>query len=58
MPRAARLSEQVAKDAERGADAITRTIHEINRIKESSSDAVAAAPLADIHRLGESRELL
>jgi methyl-accepting chemotaxis protein len=36
------LSEQVAKDAERGADAITRTIHEINRIKESSSDAVAA----------------
>jgi methyl-accepting chemotaxis protein len=37
-----RLSEQVAKDAERGADAITRTIHEINRIKESSSDAVAA----------------
>jgi methyl-accepting chemotaxis protein len=37
-----RLSEQVAKDAERGADAITRTIHEINRIKESSSDAVSA----------------
>ncbi len=37
-----RLSEQVAKDAERGADAIGRTIHEINRIKESSSDAVSA----------------
>jgi methyl-accepting chemotaxis protein len=29
-------------DAERGADAISRTIHEINRIKESSSDAVNA----------------
>ena len=38
----ARLSEQVAVDAERGADAIGRTMHEINRIKESSSDAVSA----------------
>jgi methyl-accepting chemotaxis protein len=38
----ARLSEQVAVDAERGADAISRTIHEINRIKESSSEAVSA----------------
>jgi methyl-accepting chemotaxis protein len=38
----ARLSEQVALDAERGADAISRTIHEINRIKESSSEAVHA----------------
>jgi methyl-accepting chemotaxis protein len=38
----ARLSEQVALDAERGADSISRTIHEINRIKESSSEAVSA----------------
>ena len=38
----ARLSEHVTLDAERGADAISRTIHEINRIKESSSDAVSA----------------
>jgi methyl-accepting chemotaxis protein len=38
----ARLSEQVAIDAERGADSISRTIHEINRIKESSSEAVNA----------------
>jgi methyl-accepting chemotaxis protein len=38
----AHLSEQVASDAERGADGIARTAHEINRIKESSSEAVAA----------------
>jgi len=38
----ARLSEHVTLDAERGADAINRTIHEINRIKESASDAVSA----------------
>ncbi len=37
----ARLSEEVAVDAERGADAIGRTIDEINRIKESSSEAVS-----------------
>jgi methyl-accepting chemotaxis protein len=37
----ARLSEEVATDAQRGADAIQRTIDEINRIKESSSEAVS-----------------
>ena len=36
----ARLSEEVAVDAERGADAILKTIDEINRIKETSSEAV------------------
>jgi methyl-accepting chemotaxis protein len=36
----ARLSEQVASDAEIGADAILKTIQEINRIKETSSEAV------------------
>jgi methyl-accepting chemotaxis protein len=33
----ARLSEQVARDAEIGAEAILKTIQEINRIKETSS---------------------
>jgi methyl-accepting chemotaxis protein len=37
----ARLSEQVARDAEIGADAILKTIQEINRIKDSSSEAVS-----------------
>jgi methyl-accepting chemotaxis protein len=37
----ARLSEQVARDAEIGAEAILKTIQEINRIKETSSEAVA-----------------
>ena len=37
----ARLSEEVASDAEKGADAIHKTIDEINRIKETSSEAVA-----------------
>lgn len=37
----ARLSEEVATDAERGADAILKIIVEINRIKETSSEAVA-----------------
>jgi methyl-accepting chemotaxis protein len=37
----ARLSEEVAADADLGADAISRTIDEINRIKESSSEAVS-----------------
>lgn len=36
----ARLSEEVAVDAEKGADAILKTIDEINRIKETSSEAV------------------
>ena len=36
----ARLSEEVAIDAERGAEAILKTIDEINRIKETSSEAV------------------
>ncbi len=36
----ARLSEEVAVDAERGAEAILKTIAEINRIKETSSEAV------------------
>lgn len=36
----ARLSEEVATDAERGAEAILKTINEINRIKETSSEAV------------------
>jgi methyl-accepting chemotaxis protein len=36
----ARLSEEVSKDADLGADAITKTIGEINRIKESSLEAV------------------
>ena len=38
----ARLSEEVALDAEKGAEAILKTISEIYRIKESSQDAVAA----------------
>ncbi len=38
----ARLSEEVAQDAKRGAEAILRTIGEINRIKESSEEAVRA----------------
>jgi len=38
----ARLSEEVAQDAERGAEAILKTIGEIYRIKESSQDAVTA----------------
>jgi len=37
-----RLSEEVALDAERGAEAILKTISEIYRIKESSQDAVTA----------------
>jgi hypothetical protein len=37
----ARLSEEVALDAERGAEAILKTIGEIYRIKESSQEAVA-----------------
>jgi methyl-accepting chemotaxis protein len=37
----ARLSEEVANDAERGAEAILKTIGEIYRIKESSQEAVA-----------------
>lgn len=36
----ARLSEEVATDAERGADSIVKIIKEINRIKETSSEAV------------------
>ena len=38
----ARLSEEVAVDAEKGAEAILKTIAEIFRIKESSGDAVTA----------------
>jgi methyl-accepting chemotaxis protein len=38
----ARLSEEVALDAEKGAEAILKTISEIYRIKESSQEAVAA----------------
>src|SRR5579859_6072810 len=37
----ARLSEEVALDAEKGAEAILKTISEIYRIKESSQEAVA-----------------
>ncbi len=37
----ARLSEEVALDAERGAEAILKTIGEINRIRESSQEAVS-----------------
>ena len=37
----ARLSEEVTLDAERGAEAILKTIGEIYRIKESSQEAVA-----------------
>ncbi|MFO0549349.1 MAG: methyl-accepting chemotaxis protein [Polyangiaceae bacterium] len=37
----ARLSEEVALDAERGAEAILKTIGEINRIRESSMEAVS-----------------
>jgi methyl-accepting chemotaxis protein len=36
----ARLSEEVALDAEKGAEAILKTISEIYRIKESSQEAV------------------
>ena len=36
----AKLSEDVAVDAEKGAEAILKTIAEINRIKDTSSDAV------------------
>jgi methyl-accepting chemotaxis protein len=38
----ARLSEEVSLDAEKGAEAILKTISEIYRIKESSQDAVSA----------------
>jgi methyl-accepting chemotaxis protein len=37
----ARLSEEVARDAEMGAEAILKTIGEIYRIKESSQEAVS-----------------
>ena len=37
----ARLSEEVAQDAERGAEAILKTIGEIYRIKESTGEAVS-----------------
>jgi methyl-accepting chemotaxis protein len=37
----ARLSEEVALDAEKGAEAILKTIGEIYRIKESSQEAVS-----------------
>src|SRR5258708_13188574 len=37
----AKLSEEVASDAERGAESILKTIGEIYRIKESSQEAVA-----------------
>jgi methyl-accepting chemotaxis protein len=37
----ARLSEEVAMDAERGAEAILKTIGEIYRIKETSQETVA-----------------
>ena len=36
----ARLSEEVAVDAEKGAESILKTIQEINRIKETSLEAV------------------
>ncbi len=38
----ARLSEQVTHDAEKGTEAIVKTMSEINRIKESSLEAVSA----------------
>lgn len=38
----ARLSEEVALDAEKGAEAILKTISEIYRIKESTQEAVTA----------------
>ncbi|MBX3231852.1 MAG: chemotaxis protein [Labilithrix sp.] len=38
----ARLSEEVTLDAEKGAEAILKTISEIYRIKESSQEAVTA----------------
>ncbi|MCU0694488.1 MAG: methyl-accepting chemotaxis protein [Polyangiaceae bacterium] len=37
----ARLSEEVAQDAERGAESILKTIGEIYRIKESTQEAVS-----------------
>ena len=37
----ARLSEEVSQDAERGAEAILKTITEINRIKETSQEGVS-----------------
>ncbi len=37
----ARLSEEVASDAEQGAESILRIIEEINRIKETSGEAVS-----------------
>ncbi|MEM9070434.1 MAG: methyl-accepting chemotaxis protein [Myxococcota bacterium] len=37
----ARLSEEVASDAEKGAESILKIINEINRIKTTSSEAVA-----------------
>ncbi len=37
----ARLSEEVSQDAERGAEAILKTIGEINRIKETSQEGVS-----------------
>jgi methyl-accepting chemotaxis protein len=37
----ARLSEEVSQDAERGAEAILKTIGEINRIKETSQQGVS-----------------
>ena len=45
----ARLSEEVARDAETGAEAILKTIEEIHRIRVSSSAAVKVMSNLDSH---------
>ncbi len=45
----ARLSEEVARDAETGADAILKTIEEIHRMRDSSSAAVRVMSNLDAH---------
>lgn len=51
----ARLSEEVTLDAERGAEALTKTIEEINRIRGGSQEAVTAISLlgSRIEAIGE-----
>jgi methyl-accepting chemotaxis protein len=56
----ARLSEEVTTDAERGAEAILKTIAEINRIKDSANDAgsVIAALGGRIEAIGDILDVI
>src|SRR5690606_27869584 len=56
----ARFSEEVARDAEMGAEAILKTIGEIYRIKESSQEAgsVISNPGSRVHAIGQIHNVI